>query len=113
MNILDNVEKVESISEELVKNKKEKNTSVLLAITYKDGQQELFSAEKEAAIEAVIEIDEILVEGNFPTHIVLNNKKVRNDCVGENIQDFKGLIVIDETIRAVRLIDPEIFLKED
>lgn len=105
MSILDQVEKIGKIQQE--KEKDKTPPGLLLAISYSSGENEYFYAKRKAAIETVIAIEEILMFGKFPKHIVINNNEDRENCVGEKVDDFRGIILIDENIRTVRLIDPE------
>lgn len=116
--ILDNVERLNQ-SEETEPDTRP--PGVLLVITYKGDEQELFYMTKEAAIKAVNRIwsrigDEIPFDDEIPFCIALSNDEEmgieERGCVGEQVEDFRGIVMIGEDVRAVRIVNPEELSKD-
>ncbi len=101
MNILKNTEKLIQTEkpEPLLEIEDE---GVLLILTFKNNEQELFYLERDQAIETAKRIKKILEEEALPKTITIS---AENSI--EDISKFKGILVIDDTLRTIRLINPE------
>ena len=111
MSILDSVEKINKDDEKLLE--KKIPPGVLLVVTYKNNEQELFYVEKEVGKATIQAIWDALESGQIPFAVCINNDPQEDVCIGDKIEDFRGILIIDENVRAVRLINPEDLPNED
>jgi len=107
-NIFENIEKVSNQNSTPVPSIEE-DAGLLLIITYKKDEQELFYMKREAAIKAVEEIHRRLNENEIPSTIILHNKKQKNKGLQikqNEVKEFRSIVVLRNDIRTVRLVDP-------
>ncbi len=108
--LLDRIEKakpaageIESPEEELTPGK------LLLVISYKGDEYETFELNSEVAKTAVELIMKNYLATKEPFIVFLHNDLSAGKpfLVGDNVDDFRGAVQIDESFRSVRLVNPK------